>query len=141
MTPKPDKWEKRMTSLMKVAVLGAALLWPCAAYAEEGNAEHGKTVFNQCKICHAVGPGAKAGVGPEQNNVFGSKAGARPGYNYSPAMKEAGEKGLVWNEENLGKFIENPKAVVPGTKMAFPGVKSAQDRADVIAYLKGQTGQ
>jgi cytochrome c2 len=134
-------WEKRMTSLMKAAALGAALLWPFAASALEGNAEHGKIVFNQCKICHAVGPGAKAGVGPEQNNVFGSKAGSRPGYNYSPAMKEAGEKGLVWNEENLNKFIENPKAVVPGTKMAFPGVKNAQDRADVIAYLKTQTGQ
>jgi cytochrome c2 len=134
-------WEKRMTSLIKAAALGAALLWPCAACAQEGNAEHGKAVFNQCKICHAVGPGAKAGVGPEQNNVFGSKAGARPGYNYSPAMKEAGEKGLVWDGENLNKFIENPKAVVPGTKMAFPGVKNAQDRADVIAYLKSQTGQ
>lgn len=129
-----------MTNFIKAAALGAALVWSASAFAE-GNAEHGKAVFNQCKICHAVGPGAKAGVGPEQNNLVGSVAGSRPGYNYSPAMKEAGAKGLVWNEENLNKFIENPKAVVPGTKMVFPGLKNAQDRADVIAYLKTQTGQ
>src|SRR5208337_2007284 len=134
-------WEKRMTSFIEAAALGAALVWSASAFAQEGNAEHGKAVFNQCKICHAVGPGAKAGVGPEQNNLVGSVAGSRPGYNYSPAMKEAGAKGLVWNEENIGKFIENPKTVVPGTKMVFPGLKNAQDRADVIAYLKTQTGQ
>ncbi len=66
-------------------------------------------------------------------------AGSRLGYNYSPAMKEAGAKGLVWNEENLNKFLENPKAMTPGTRMAFAGLKNAQDRADVIAYLKTQT--
>ncbi len=130
-----------MTSFIEAAALGAALVWSASAFAQEGNAEHGKAVFNQCKICHAVGPGAKAGVGPEQNNLVGSVAGSRPGYNYSPAMKEAGAKGLVWNEENINKFIENPKTVVPGTKMVFPGLKNAQDRADVIAYLKTQTGQ
>jgi cytochrome c len=133
--------EKRMTSIIKAAALGAALVWSASACAAEGDAGHGKTVFNQCKICHAVGPGAKAGVGPEQNNLVGSVAGSRPGYNYSPAMKEAGQKGLVWNEENIAKFIENPKGVVPGTKMVFPGLKNEQDRADVIAFLKTQTGQ
>ncbi len=127
-----------MMSLVKAAVLGAALAWSASAYAEEGNAEHGKMVFQQCKICHAVGPGAKSGVGPEQNNLVGSKAGARSGYNYSTAMKEAGEKGLVWTPESLNKFLENPKAIVPGTKMVFAGLKSAQDRADVIAYLETQ---
>ena len=130
-----------MTSLIKVAVLAAAIVLPSAAYAAGGDAEHGKAVFNQCRICHAVGPGARPGVGPVQNGVAGSVAGSRAGFNYSPAMKEAGEKGLVWNDENLGKFIENPKATVPGTRMVFPGLKNAQDRADVIAYLKTQTGQ
>jgi cytochrome c2 len=127
-----------MMSFVKAAVLGAALVWSTSAYAEEGNAEHGKTVFQQCKICHAVGPGAKAGVGPEQNNLIGSTAGSRPGFNYSTAMKEAGQKGLVWSPENLNKFLENPKALVPGTKMVFAGLKNAQDRADVIAFLETQ---
>ncbi len=130
-----------MTSFIGAAALGAALVWPAGAFAQEGNAEHGKAVFNQCKICHAVGPNAKAGVGPEQNNLIGSVAGSRPGFNYSPAMKEAGQKGLIWTPENLNKFLDNPKAMVPGTKMVFPGLKSAQDRADVIAYLETQKGQ
>ena len=129
-----------MTSFVKVTVLGAALVWSASALAE-GNAEHGKVVFNQCKACHQVGPSAKAGVGPEQNNLIGSAAGSRAGYNYSPAMKEAGAKGLVWNEENLEKYLENPKSVVPGTKMVFPGLKNPADRADVIAFLKTQTGK
>ncbi len=128
-----------MKALIKVSVLGAALVWSAGAHAAD--ADHGKTVFNQCKICHQVGPGAKASVGPEQNNLIGSKAGTRPGYNYSPAMKEAGEKGLVWTEENIDKYLENPKALVPGTKMVFAGLKKPEDRADVIAYLKTQTGQ
>jgi cytochrome c len=57
------------------------------------------------------------------------------------AMKAAGEKGLVWNGENLGKFIAYPKAMASGTRMVFPGLKNAQERADVIAYLKTQTRQ
>jgi cytochrome c len=128
-----------MRALIKAAVLGGALIW--SAGAQAADAAHGETVFKQCKICHQVGPGAKALVGPEQNNLIGSKAGSRPGFNYSPAMKEAGEKGLVWTEENIDKYLENPKALVPGTKMVFAGLKKPEDRADVIAYLKTQTGQ
>lgn len=128
-----------MTTLIKATLLGAALVWSANAYAA-GDAAHGETVFKQCKICHAVGANAKAGVGPAQNNLVGAKAGARPGFNYSPAMKEAGEKGIVWTPENLDKFLENPKAMVPGTKMVFPGLKNAKDREDVIAYLDTQHG-
>jgi cytochrome c len=130
-----------MTTFIKTAVLGVALVWSASAYAE-GDAAKGQAVFaSKCKICHAVGATAKPGVGPVQNNLIGAVAGSRPGYNYSPAIKEAGEKGLTWTEENVGKFLENPKAVVAGTKMAFPGLKDAQDRADVIAYLKTQDGK
>jgi cytochrome c len=129
-----------MTKIIQAAILGAALVWSASASAA-GDATHGEAVFKQCKICHSVGPTAKAGVGPVQNNLVGATAGARPGFSYSTAMKEAGEKGLVWTEENIAKFIENPKAMVPGTKMVFPGLKNEQDRADVIAFLKTQTGQ
>lgn len=129
-----------MKGFIGAALLGAALVCSASAYAA-GDAEHGKTVFNHnCKICHAVGPGARPGVGPEQNNLVGSKAGARPGYNYSAAMKEAGEKGTVWTPENLDKFLTNPKAMVPGTKMVFPGLKNEKDREDVIAFLQTQHG-
>ncbi len=130
-----------MKILVKTALLGAALVWSASAYAA-GDAAKGQATFNsKCKMCHAVGATAKAGVGPVQNNLIGATAGSRAGFNYSPAMKEAGEKGMVWTEENVGKFLENPKAVVAGTKMAFPGLKEAQDRDDVIAFLKTQTGQ
>ena len=130
-----------MTTFIKTAVLGAALVWSASAYAA-GDAAKGQTVFvSKCKMCHAVGATAKPGVGPVQNNLVGATAGARPGFNYSPAMKEAGAKGQVWTEENLDKYIENPKATVPGNKMGFPGLKDAQDRADVIAFLKTQDGK
>ena len=121
-------------------MLGGALVWSAGAYAA-GDAAHGEAVFKQCKMCHAVGPTARPGVGPVQNNLIGATAGSRPGFNNSSAMKEAGEKGLVWTEANVDKFLENPKGLVAGTKMVFPGLKTAQDREDVIAYLKTQTGQ
>ena len=124
-----------MKTCIKIGMLSAALVWSVSAYAD-GDAAHGEQVFKQCKICHSVGANAKAGVGPEQNGVYGSKAGSRAGYNFSAAMKEAGEKGLAWNDANLDKFLENPKALVPGTKMVFPGLKNEKDRQDVIAYLK-----
>ncbi|MGO8954379.1 MAG: c-type cytochrome [Rhodomicrobium sp.] len=119
------------------AIVAAGALCACSS----GDADRGEAVFNQCKYCHSVGPGAMPGVGPVQNNLVGSTAGSRPGFNYSAAMKQAGEKGLVWNEYNLDRFLENPKAVVPGTKMSFPGLKRPKDRADVIAYLGAQTGK
>jgi cytochrome c len=124
-----------MKTFMTAGAVAAALVMSTAAFAE-GDATKGEATFRQCKVCHSIGPGARPGVGPEQNGVVGSKAGMRPGYNYSNAMKAAGEKGLVWTEENLDKFLENPKAVVPGTKMIFPGLKKPEDRANVIAYLK-----
>jgi cytochrome c len=122
---------------IKIAMVGAALVWSASAYAA-GDPVKGEQVFKQCKICHQVGPTAKPGVGPVQNNVVGSKAGTRPGFNYSEAMKNSG---LTWDEATLDKYLENPKAVVPGTKMVFVGLKNPQDRADVIAYLGTQHGQ
>ncbi|MFZ1110577.1 MAG: cytochrome c family protein [Rhodomicrobium sp.] len=129
-----------MTAFIKITVLSAALVWSASAYAE-GDAVHGEQVFKQCKVCHTIGPGAKALVGPAQNGVVGSKAGSRPGFNYSPAMKAAGENGIVWDEATLDKYLTDPKSVVPGTKMVFPGLKNEKDRQDVIAYLKTQPAQ
>ncbi len=102
-----------------------------------GDAAKGKTIFQQqCGICHQVGPNAHNTIGPILNGVYNAKAGAVPGFNFSPAMKQAGEKGLVWNDANLNKFLENPQSVVPGTTMPYAGLQDATQRADVIAYLK-----
>lgn len=123
-----------MNFLIKLGALGLVFM-SSAAVAQD--AKNGETVFNrQCKVCHQVGPNAKTGVGPVQNGVIGSKAGARAGYAYSKAMQDAGTGGLTWTEENLDKYLENPKGLVAGTKMVFAGLKKPEDRKDVIAYLK-----
>lgn len=88
--------------------------------------------FKQCAICHKVAPG-QHGLGPSLANVFGAKAGHAAGFSYSPAMEGAN---LTWNQGNLDRFLANPQAVVPGTTMAFAGVKDAAKRAEIIAYLK-----
>jgi cytochrome c len=117
-----------------VATVALAVCLPIQAYAQD--AAKGETVFKKCQICHDVGPTAKVKVGPILNDVIGRQAGTLPGFAYSPAMKEAGEKGMTWTDENLSKYMENPRDFVPKNKMAFVGLKKEDERADVLAYLK-----
>jgi cytochrome c len=109
--------------------------------AQEGNADEGAEVFKKCRACHDVGPAAANKVGPILNGIIGRAAGTIEGYNYSDANKQAGAKGLVWTEEVMFKYLENPLSFMPGTKMAFAGLKDEQDRKDVIAYLKKNSKQ
>jgi cytochrome c len=101
------------------------------ASAADGDATAGQRVFGRCVSCHAITPG-KNGTGPSLAHVFGEHSGAVEGYNYSPALKKAD---VVWDEASLDKFLQSPNAFVRGTKM-FVGVANAQDRSNVIAYLK-----
>ena len=126
---------------MKIKISAAAvalvLSLPFAAHADEGDAKKGKKVWVKCKICHQVGPTAKNLVGPIQNDLIGRKAGTVEGFKgYSKAMKKAGEEGLVWTEENIDKYLANPREFIPKNKMAFVGLKKEKDRENVIAYLK-----
>ena len=115
----------------------AGLLATSAAAQAQGNVENGADVFKKCRACHLVGEGAKDTVGPTLNSIIGRKAAASETYKtYSDNMKELGAKNLVWDDANLDKYLENPKALVPQGKMAFPGLKDKADRDDVIAYLK-----
>ncbi|HTP36838.1 MAG TPA: cytochrome c family protein [Methyloceanibacter sp.] len=109
----------------------------------EGDATKGKAAFAKCGICHQVGPGAKTLVGPELNGIVGRKAASVADYPYSAGMKKLGADGWVWTEENIDKWITDPKALIPDSPMAlaFAGVPDAGERADIIAYLKTQTGQ
>jgi cytochrome c len=111
-------------------------LTSATAAAAQESAEHGEEVFKKCIICHAVGEGAKTRVGPVLNGIVGRKAASVEGYPYSADLKALGGQGFVWDQNNLDKYLENPKSVVGKGKMIFPGLKDEQDRKDVIAYLK-----
>lgn len=89
--------------------------------------------FAMCKACHSVEPG-KNGIGPSLAGIWGEKAGAVPGFDFSDAMKSSG---LVWNQSGLDRYLADPRGVVPGTKMAFGGMKDAAKRREVIDYIKG----
>ncbi|MEX1060361.1 MAG: cytochrome c family protein [Methyloceanibacter sp.] len=117
------------------AVALMALSGPALA---EGDATKGKAAFAKCGICHQVGPGAKTLVGPELNGTVGRKAAIVADYPYSPGMKKLGGEGYVWSEENIDKWIADPKAMIADSPMAlaFPGIPDAGERADIIAYLK-----
>ena len=119
---------------MTRALLVGLLLSLCMVRAALGDdAAAGAIVFKKCMVCHAIGPDAVNKIGPELNGVVGRPAGTVPSYNYSQANKSSG---IVWSEEVLSRYLRDPRGVVPGTKMTFPGLKSADDIGNVIAYLK-----
>jgi cytochrome c len=92
----------------------------------------GKTSFNKCMACHSIGEGAKNKVGPELNGLDGRKAGTAPGYSYSDADKNSG---ITWNEAQFKDYIKDPKAKIPGTRMAFAGIKNEQEIDDLWAFI------
>jgi cytochrome c len=87
--------------------------------------------FAQCAVCHSVASGAHK-IGPSLFGIAGARAASKPGFAYSPALTESD---LRWSPDTLDKFLENPRAVVPGTKMIYPGVKDAAKRRELIDYL------
>ena len=114
-----------------VVAAGALLALPTMASAQD--AEAGKKVFTKCAPWHAIGAGAKNKVGPELNGILARAAASVEGFAYSDALKKSG---LKWDDANLHKWLENPKGLVPGTKMVFPGVKDETERDDLIAYIE-----
>jgi len=117
----------------RIAIAGFATLALISSAWADGDAAAGATVFAQCSACHAVGAGAQNNVGPVLNGVVGRPAGTYPSYRYSTAMKRSG---LTWDEATLKQYLQGPDKLLPGTKMAFPGLASDADLANVIAYLK-----
>lgn len=98
------------------------------------DAAAGEKVFALCRSCHVLEEGVNR-VGPSLYNVVGRNSGSVAGYSYSDANKNSG---VTWTTDTLFTYLENPKAFIPGTKMAFPGIKNAQDRANLVAYLASQ---
>jgi cytochrome c len=111
--------------------LGVAL--PVAAGAAEGDAVRGAAVFRLCAACHSVEPGVHL-TGPSLAHVWASRAGTVEGFTrYSEALRRAT---VVWDAATLDRWLEDSRAVVPGNLMSFAGLKDAQQRADLVAFLK-----
>lgn len=126
-----------MIAFLRNALIGsAAFLYSHAEAAETGDADRGAELWKKCASCHMVGEDARHRVGPPLNGVFGRRAAALDGYRYSDDMRRAGAAGLVWTTEKLDLYIENPRQLVTGTRMAFSGMESAEDRRDLLAFLR-----
>ncbi|MFN3723190.1 MAG: c-type cytochrome [Paracoccaceae bacterium] len=100
----------------------------------------GQTVFRKCSACHKVGDGAKNAVGPTLNDIVDNSAGKVDGFAYSKPLLAMAQAGLVWDADSLHGFLANPRGFMKGTKMAFAGLKSEEDRNAVIAYLASLGG-
>jgi len=120
-----------MKPILAVALLAAATALTQQAHAQDAAA--GEQVFRQCLPCHSIGPDAKNKVGPVLNGLDGRHSGTAPGYSYSDANQNSG---IVWDEANFKKYIHDPRAMIPGTKMIFPGVKNDTQVDNLWAYLK-----
>ena len=124
---------KILSAVGSVLVVGMVALAGVAH--ADGDPAKGQKVFVKCKTCHDVEAG-KNKVGPSLAKLFGRKAGTVAGFSYSKPMIDSG---IVWDEKILNTYVKDPKAVVPGTKMVFIGLKGEDEREDLIAYLKQAT--
>lgn len=117
----------------RVLLAGAlAALASAAAHAQDKVLDAGKQAFQECIACHSIKPGEN-GVGPSLAGVFGTKAGDVAGFHFSGPMKRSG---LTWDAPTLDKFLENPQASIPGTRMPYSGMADAQERAALVKYIE-----
>ena len=115
----------------------AALLAALPAPYNAADLDNGRRVFARCRSCHTLTEGGPNMTGPNLYGVFGREAGGHPDYNYSAVVKAAD---FTWNAERLDHWLENPRTYLKGTKMSFAGIPDPEDRRDVIAFLKVETG-
>ena len=118
------------TSTLSALVVVTSLATASGALAQDAAA--GKTSFNKCLACHAIGDGAKNKVGPILNGLDGRKSGTVEGYSYSDANKNSG---ITWGKDVFLEYIKEPKAKIPGTKMVFAGIKNEKEANDLWAYV------
>ena len=120
---------------LRVEPLLAVPLLALAATARAGDAEHGGALYeSRCFGCHSLDANR---IGPMHRGVFGRKAGSVADFAYSPAVKNST---IVWDESTLDRWLTNTQAVIPGTRMNFR-VANPEDRADIIAFLKRESGK
>lgn len=116
----------------------AAFLCLAAPALAEGDAVAGKVVFKKCAPCHSTEPVNR--VGPTLAGIVGRPVATIEDYGYSPAMRAFGEDGKVWSEAQIAEYLMSPKAMVPGTRMTFAGLRKIEDIANLIAYLRAPAG-
>jgi cytochrome c2 len=112
-----------------VLILGSAA---AVSSAHAADAAAGQRVSERCAICHKFGKGEGNGLGPNLFRIVGRKAASLPDFSYSGPLKASH---IIWTTGNLSKWVAGPAKMVPGTMMAFPGITSKNDVADLIAYL------
>ena len=122
---------------MKKVVMFAALgLVAAAGSAFAADPAAGEKVFAKCKACHMIGEGAANRVGPQLNGIDGRQMASIAEFKgYGADLKAMGDAGKKWDAAELSKYLADPKAFNPGTKMAFAGVKDATELADVVAFI------
>jgi cytochrome c len=119
---------------MRTWVMAAFALAASTGTSLAQDAAAGEQVFKKlCSACHDVGPAAKIKLGPPLNGIDGRKAGTFEGFTYSEANKSSG---ITWNADDFPTYIRAPMQAMPGTRMAFVGLKNDKDIADLWAYLK-----
>ena len=118
------------TTILSSLVVVTSLMAASGALAQDIDA--GKTSFNKCLACHAIGEGAKNKVGPALNGLDGRKSGTAEGYSYSEANKNSG---ITWSKDVFLEYIRDPKAKIPGTKMVFAGIKNDNEANNLWAFL------
>src|SRR3974390_158069 len=118
---------------MRISIAAAVLLAASAGSSMAQDAAKGEHSFAKCAPCHSIGPDAQNKIGPLLNGLDGRHSGSVENFNYSDANKKSG---LTWDGATFKQYIQDPKAVIPGTKMIFAGLKNPQEVNDLWAYLK-----
>ncbi|MBG1231387.1 c-type cytochrome [Aestuariivirga litoralis] len=121
--------------MKNIIYLGFALIFSATAAHADGDAVKGEQVAKMCEACHSFTDKTNK-VGPSLVGVFGRKPASFEGFAYSDGFKKFGESTAAWDDATLDAYLKAPMVVVPGTKMAFGGVKNDAQRADLIAFIK-----
>ena len=123
-----------------LSILAITAMVPFAAQADEPDLGKGEKVFKKCQACHTLEDGGANKIGPNLFGMFTRPAASAADFNYSDAMSTKAEEIGVWTAETLDEYLTKPRDYIPGTNMAFAGLRKESQRTNLIAYLQQQTG-